>query len=98
MNKPLSAAIATMLLVTSAAWAASPEGQAMRPMGDNLPDPSPTEQANQPNDPIPMDESRLKGDYRQEQQDIERNVEQKSLKEYENPEVAGDEPDDDDED
>lgn len=90
MNKSLSAAITTMLLVTSSAWAASPESQAIRPMGDNLPDPSPTEQANQSGDPVPMDEGRLKGDYRKEQQDIERDVEQKSMKEYENPEAAGD--------
>ncbi|WP_328188109.1 hypothetical protein [Marinobacter sp. OP 3.4] len=89
MNKSLSAAITTMLLVTSAAWA-TPESQGIRPMGDNQPDPSPTEQANQPNDPLPMDEERLKGDYREEQQDIERDVEQESLDEYENPEAAGD--------
>ena len=60
-------------------------------MGDNQPDPSPTEQANQPGDPIPMDENRLKGDYRQEEKDIDWDVEQESLKEYENPEAAGDE-------
>lgn len=47
MNKSLSAAITTMLLITSSAWAASPESQAIRPMGDNMPDPSPTEQAEQ---------------------------------------------------
>ncbi|MFL1406805.1 hypothetical protein ACJO2E_15825 [Marinobacter sp. M1N3S26] len=46
MNKSLSAAITTMLLVTSAAWA-TPESQGIRPMGDNQPDPSPTEQADQ---------------------------------------------------
>ena len=93
MHKSLSAAITTMLLVTATAWA-SPEGQAINPMGDNQPDPSPTEQAEQVNDPIPMDEERIKGDYRQEQQDIEREVEQDSLEEYENPDVAGDDADD----
>ncbi|MCK7545608.1 hypothetical protein MLC59_15685 [Marinobacter bryozoorum] len=45
MNKSLSAAITTMLLITSSAWAASPESQAIRPTGDNMPDASPTEQA-----------------------------------------------------
>lgn len=88
MNKSLSAAITTMLLVTSSAWA-TPESQGIRPMGDNQPDSSPTEQANQPDDSLPMDENRLKGDYRQGQQDIERDVEQDSLDEYESPEAAG---------
>lgn len=46
MNKSLSAAITTMLLVTSTAWA-SPESQAIRPTGDNQPDHTPTEQADQ---------------------------------------------------
>ncbi|GGY62390.1 hypothetical protein [Marinobacter zhanjiangensis] len=46
MNKSLSAAITTMLLITSSAWA-TPQGQAVRPMGGNMPDPSPTEQADQ---------------------------------------------------
>ena len=45
MNKSLSAAITAMLLITSSAWAASPESQAIRPTGDNMPDASPTEQA-----------------------------------------------------
>lgn len=45
MNKTLSAAITAMLLVTSSAWGASPEGQAVRPMGDNMPDKSPSERA-----------------------------------------------------
>ena len=89
MNKSLSAAITTMLLVTASAWA-SPEGQAIRPMGDNQPDPSPTEQANQTKDAVPMDDERLKDDYRQERQDIEADVEQESMEEYENPEAAGD--------
>lgn len=50
MNKSLSAAIAGMLMITASAWAASPESQAIRPMGDNMPDPSPTEQAEQMRD------------------------------------------------
>lgn len=45
MNKSLSAAITAMLLITSSAWAASPESQAIRPTGDNMPDASPAEQA-----------------------------------------------------
>lgn len=44
MTRSLTAAITAMLMVTSSAWA-SPEGQAIRPMGDNQPDKSPTEQA-----------------------------------------------------
>ncbi len=47
MNKSLSAAITAMLLITSSAWAASPESQAIRPTGDNMPDASPTEQADE---------------------------------------------------
>lgn len=50
MNKSLSAAIAGMMMITASAWAASPESQAIRPMGDNMPDPSPTEQAEQARD------------------------------------------------
>lgn len=94
MPKSLSAAITAMILVTSTAWA-SPEGQAIRPMGDNQPDPSPTEQAEEANDPVPVDEDRFKGEYRQEQQEIERDLEQESLDEYENPEAAGDHEGDD---
>ncbi len=91
MTKSATAAIAAMLLVTSAAWGASPEGQAIRPTGDNQPDPSPTEQANQANDPVPVDEERYKGGYREKPRETPRDVEQQSLREYNNPEAAGDE-------
>ncbi len=47
MNKSISAAIASMLLLTASAWATTPEGQAVLPTGDNRPDASPTERANQ---------------------------------------------------
>jgi|SRR5690554_4586083 len=47
MNKSISAAIASMLLLTASAWANTPEGQVIRPTGDNQPDASPTERANQ---------------------------------------------------
>ncbi|MFC4257834.1 hypothetical protein ACFOZ5_02175 [Marinobacter lacisalsi] len=89
MNKSYPAAIAAMLLVTSAAWA-TPEGQAIRPMGDNQPDPSPTEQADQVNDPVPMDEERVKEHPRQDRKPARPENPQESLKEYNNPEAAGD--------
>ena len=92
MNKSYSAAIAAMLLVTSVAWA-TPEGQAIRPMGDNQPDPSPTEQADQVNDPVPMDEERVMRHPRQDEKPVRQENPQDSLEEYNNPEAAGDDPD-----
>lgn len=50
MNKSLSAAITTMLLVTSSAWANTPEGQEIRPTGDNQPGESPAERADESRD------------------------------------------------
>ncbi|MFW5823742.1 MAG: hypothetical protein ACOCVV_02115 [Marinobacter sp.] len=92
MNKSLSGAITALLLVTSSAWGTTPEGQEIRPTGDNQPDPSPTEQAEQPDDPRPTDEERVKANPKQGQ-DTERPEDaQDSMKEYENPEAA--DPDD----
>ena len=47
MNKSISAAIASMLLLTASAWANTPEGQAIRPTGDNQPDAPATERADE---------------------------------------------------
>lgn len=94
MTRSLTAAITAMLMVTSSAWA-SPEGQAIRPMGDNQPDPSPTEQANEVDDPVPMDEERVKGHPRQDEELTRPENPQDSLDEYHNPEAAGDDPEDD---
>lgn len=69
MNKSLSAAITTMLLITSSAWAASPEGQAIRPMGDNQPDPSPTEQADQQMGERQQEERNRNDDMRDQRRD-----------------------------
>ncbi|SFR64231.1 hypothetical protein SAMN05216203_2087 [Marinobacter daqiaonensis] len=96
MKYSLPAAIAAMLLVTSSAWAASPEGQAIRPMGGNQPDLSPREQADQAKeDPAPMDRETLKEGHRPGVRDISPDDEQNSLDEYDNPDAAGDDADED---
>ncbi|MGM0571313.1 hypothetical protein [Marinobacter sp.] len=75
MKKSLSAAITTMLLITSSAWAASPEGQSIRPTGDNMPEKSPEEQADAQRDNRDEESragqrgERMKEEHRQERQE-----------------------------